>query len=255
MKKLRGNPTTIWQIDFSLDSLHLQCDGLLYYNTQTGKRNPHGASALKNETWHTWSLRQGWPVQGIFPPCSQVNDVNAVDRSPDGTVLATGDDFGFVKLFKYPSPVEKASHNKYTGHSSHVTNVMFTRNQSGTQYLLSTGGNDKCIFQWTVDNGQAQFNDDEEVEELEGINYEDSIANQKKAPKPEREAGMFDEEDIGEGDEALAVKPFLGAVKGMTPDGYVPPRNAGNAPDTNLKLKWAHGFRSFDTRSNLKYTS
>ena len=66
---------------------------------------------------------------------------------------------------------------------------------------------------------------------------------------------MFDEEDIGEGDEALAVKPFLGAVKGMTPDGYVPPRNAGNAPDTNLKLKWAHGFRSFDTRSNLKYTS
>lgn len=52
-----------------------------------------------------------------------VNDVNGVDRAPDGRVLATGDDFGFVKLFKYPSPVPKASYQKFTGHSSHVTNV------------------------------------------------------------------------------------------------------------------------------------
>jgi len=29
-----------------------------------------------------------------------VDDVNAVDRSPDGKILATGDDFGLVKLFK-----------------------------------------------------------------------------------------------------------------------------------------------------------
>jgi microtubule-associated protein-like 6 len=39
------------------------------------------------------------------------DDINAVDRSPDGKVLATGDDFGLVKLFKYPSPVPKAAFN------------------------------------------------------------------------------------------------------------------------------------------------
>jgi len=27
----------------------------------------------------------------------------------------------------------------------------------------------------------------------------------------------------------------------------------GNKPEGNLKLKYAHGFRSFDTRGNLKY--
>jgi WD40 repeat protein len=59
------------------------------------------------------------------------DDVNAVDRSPDGQVLATGDDFGFVKLFKFPSPVPKAAFTKFNGHSSHVTNVMFTRNKVG----------------------------------------------------------------------------------------------------------------------------
>lgn len=30
--------------------------------------------------------------------------------------------------------------------------------------------------------------------------------------------------------------------------------NGAKAPDNNLTLKWAHGFRSFDTRNNLKYT-
>jgi hypothetical protein len=51
------------------------------------------------------------------------------------------------------------------------------------------------------------------------------------------------------------VKPFLGQVKAMTPTGFKPSRTAAQAPDNNLKLKWAHGFRSFDTRGNLKYTS
>ena len=29
----------------------------------------------------------------------------------------------------------------------------------------------------------------------------------------------------------------------------------GKAPDNNLTLKWAHGFRSFDTRGNLRYAA
>lgn len=95
----------------------------------TGKHNPRGASTFKNETWATWTLRKGWATQGIYAPCTMTDDINAVDRSPDGKVLATGDDFGLVKLFKYPSPVPKAAFNQFSGHSSHVTNVMFTKNK------------------------------------------------------------------------------------------------------------------------------
>ena len=46
---------------------------------------------------------------GIFPPAADGSDINAVARSPDGTVSATADDFGQVKLFKYPCPVEEAA--------------------------------------------------------------------------------------------------------------------------------------------------
>jgi len=37
------------------------------------------------------------------------------------------------------------------GHSSHVTNVRFAKNDvTQTTYLYSTGGNDTCVFQWKV---------------------------------------------------------------------------------------------------------
>ena len=104
---------------------------ILFFDVSTGKQITSGASMLKDENWDSWTCTLGWPVQGIFPPCSDGTDVNACARSPDGTVLATGDDFGLVKLFSYPCPIEKAAFKKSNGHSSHVTNIVFTKNTTG----------------------------------------------------------------------------------------------------------------------------
>ena len=52
--------------------------------------------------WHTFTCVLGPTVKGIFPPLSDVTDVNAASRSKDYKLLATGDDFGQVKLFQYP---------------------------------------------------------------------------------------------------------------------------------------------------------
>jgi WD40 repeat protein len=49
-------------------------------------------------------LTQGWPVSGIWPAGADGSDINAVERSPDGTVIATADDFGTIKLYNFPSP-------------------------------------------------------------------------------------------------------------------------------------------------------
>ena len=62
--------------------------------------------------WNTWTCTHGFPVQGIWSGVDYT-DVNTCDRSHDGSIIATGDDFGNVKLFKYPCTVPKAEFNSY----------------------------------------------------------------------------------------------------------------------------------------------
>ena len=59
------------------------------------------------------------------------------------------------------------------------------------------------------------------------------------------------------GDQAMAILPFKGQVEASWNPAYPRtniPKKYSQAPTETLSLKWAHGFRSFDTRDNLKYT-
>ena len=53
--------------------------------------------------WSTWTGVLGNEVQGVWPKYSQVNDVNATDADFQHDVIVTGDDFGLVKLFRFPT--------------------------------------------------------------------------------------------------------------------------------------------------------
>lgn len=65
-------------------------------------------------------------------------------------MIATGDDFQLVKIFKCPCVVEKSQFKSYVAHSSHVTRVCFSFDDS---YLISIGGNDKTSIIWKTDIG------------------------------------------------------------------------------------------------------
>ena len=104
-------------------------------------------SGARDLEYATWTCILGWPVQGIWPGVDYT-DVNSTCRSNSRQILATADDFGMVKLFKFPCVVEKASFKEYPGHSSHVTRVKFSHNDT---FLLSTGGNDKTLLVWETD--------------------------------------------------------------------------------------------------------
>lgn len=94
----------------------------------------------------------GWPVQAIWSEESDGTDVNACSRTAAGAALCTGDDFGMVRLFRYPcvrgggrgkGPLPP--HKAYKGHMSHVMNTRFLSNDT---HMLSVGGNDAAVFQW-----------------------------------------------------------------------------------------------------------
>ena len=90
----------------------------------------------------------GWPVMGVWPDGSDGTDVNALHVSHSGTVVATGDDFGKVNLYRYPAIVKEAEHRAARGHSSHVTNVRFLASDAA---VVSTGGGEMSVLQWRFD--------------------------------------------------------------------------------------------------------
>lgn len=67
-----------------------------------GGKRITGKEEMQAMQWMSWTSVLGPEVNGIWPKYSQVNDVNATDALFEHQVIATGDDFGLVKLFRFP---------------------------------------------------------------------------------------------------------------------------------------------------------
>lgn len=57
---------------------------------------------IKGIHWASWTCVIGSEVNGIWPKYTNITDVNSVDGNYNSSVLVTGDDFGLVKLFRFP---------------------------------------------------------------------------------------------------------------------------------------------------------
>lgn len=77
----------------------------LFYEAPHGRRKTLGFEAIERVDWATFTGVLGPTVKGVFPPRSDITDVNATCRTKDYSLLASGDDFGFVKVFDYPVSV------------------------------------------------------------------------------------------------------------------------------------------------------
>jgi hypothetical protein len=52
--------------------------------------------------WSSFTGVLGAEVNGIWEKYTDTNDVNATDAAFENQVTVTGDDFGLVKLFRFP---------------------------------------------------------------------------------------------------------------------------------------------------------
>ena len=93
---VEGKPfMSISQIERSF-YLHLLTHVLL------GGKRVSAKEEIQSIHWATWTGVLGSEVNGIWPKYTQVNDINATDASFDHQTIVTGDDFGLVKLFRFP---------------------------------------------------------------------------------------------------------------------------------------------------------
>ena len=143
----------ITHIDFSDDGTKIQANTgnheLLFYETETGDL-VSSPSAVKNVDWDGWTCTLGWPVQGIWPDPNDAApspSITACHRSSSNALLACADEYGGVKVFRYPCLERVAKYADLQGHALHVTSVRFNANDT---YLFSLGGSDRALMQWRL---------------------------------------------------------------------------------------------------------
>jgi WD40 repeat protein len=137
-------------LDWCLQSHYIRsvCNGyeLLFFQAPGGEQDPSGASNTTGTLWASQHCKFGWSVDGVFPRDCDGSHINGVDMDEAQALIATGDDYGLVNVFR--NPCRKGSvPNSYRGHSEHVVRVKFGRGDLGA-WLFSIGGYDQTLMQW-----------------------------------------------------------------------------------------------------------
>lgn len=151
--KCEKHNSFITHLDFSADSSYLtsNCGAYeqLFYNAIDGTYI-NSASQLKDTQWASWTCTLGWPVQGLWASmedATEGSDVMACHRSHGGDMVASVYANGEVKLHAFPCIKKGAASEAGQGHCARLTNVRWTLSD---ECVLSTGAEDRCIFQWKV---------------------------------------------------------------------------------------------------------
>jgi len=155
-RRSSGNADFASHIDFSSCGSYLQSNWvssdlrfhLVKQNLGNGKKEKVSAKTLCDETWDSWTCPLGWPVRGIWPAGADGSEISAVHRSRGREYVAVADDMGKVKVFNYPCTVEGSEFVSRSGHSSRVTNVRFSMDDT---HLVTCGGSDRSVMLWKVD--------------------------------------------------------------------------------------------------------
>ncbi|XP_078516147.1 echinoderm microtubule-associated protein-like 5 isoform X2 [Lissotriton helveticus] len=249
-----GSLTFITHMDWSSDSKFLQTNdgsGKRMFYRMPGGKEVVNKEEMKGIQWATWTCVTGLEVNGIWPKYSEINDINSTDANFAGQVLVTADDYGVVKLFRYPCVRKGAKFKKYLGHSAHVTNVRWSHDH---QWIISIGGADHSVFQW-------KFIPDRKLKDALHIAPQESLADSNS------DESDSDQSDVPELDSEIeqetqityrrqVYKEDLPQLKEQCKEKH---RNATlkrreAAPLNSIRLHFVHGYRGYDCRSNLFYT-
>ncbi|KAM7394852.1 hypothetical protein PAMP_021632 [Pampus punctatissimus] len=150
----------------------------LFFEAPRGRKQNISVAEFEKLDWASWTSVLGPTCEGIWPTLSFVNTASL---TKDRKLLATGDDFGFLKLFSFPSRGQFAKFKKYVGHSTNVTNVRWSNDDT---MLLSAGGADTALMIWTREptghkESKAVDSEESDNDTEEDGGYDSDVAREK----------------------------------------------------------------------------
>jgi len=237
-----GHKAPVTHIDFSADGQFVRsnCEAfdLKYFDASTGQEAP-AASKLKDTVWATDTCPLDWHMKGIHKQNSK-SEISSVHKSNSGRLVAFGDETGSLKIRSFPAISTLAGERSCHGHVGRVCNVRFSCNDS---MLISVGGRDRCIMQWSISRPQ------EESAFPAGESGEDSgLEIEAQGARPD---GVSREKEP----KVNTMRPWISAV--VPPTGAPAASKFGTDPPVGLEveLEFVYGHRSTDVRNNVKYNA
>jgi len=162
------------QLDWCEDSIHVRCNSgffeLSFYNVEGGTDFEDGEEAIsvtpkeaRDLVWSTNTCTLSWSNLGVWPTDRQQTQVNTCDvamsrmvvkeeseeseENSECGLIATGNDDGIIKLYRYPAPNRSAPSIDLIGHGPHIAVVRWTKDE---HHLISIGASDRSIMLWDV---------------------------------------------------------------------------------------------------------
>ena len=256
----KGSSSYITHVDWTTDGKIIQINSgaseRLFYEIPSCKRITPDKATIAKMSWQLWTSVLGPEVEGIWPAYTNVTDINTACTDKDMKIIATGDDFGMVKLFKYPSMEKHAKCKKYTGHSSHITKVRFT---AGDSQLVSTGGLDASVMIWQrPESKELHESDDEDTDDDD--DFFDSDVDEEMKIDYERQTNCDNrrEQRRNKGDAAeIELEPIENRThfaRGGDELNFMANFNSENdAQIDKLALNHVFGYRGYDARCNIDF--
>lgn len=103
---------------------------------------------IRDVKWSNQNCVLGFTVQGILETGeSEGYLIRCLEVSPSRAFVVSGDDAGQVQLFRHPVLERGHQSHAYQSHAANVANVRWSMDE---KYVISVGGNDNAICQWTL---------------------------------------------------------------------------------------------------------
>jgi len=246
----------ITHLDFSEDSAWLQsnCAGfeLCFFEADTGMYIP-AASRLRDVRWDTQNCVLGWPVQGAWPAQRDGTEITAVDcnlfRGGENIVVACGDNYGRLQLFRYPATSSFAISKRYRAAASPITRVKFV---SGDSYVVSVVGVDKTIMQWSHkrDRGENVAYDVSE-RRTDGVEEEDDVMRLFGLVDNNSAMDTTDPATSVDSKKYVTSRPWVNSI--VAPSDPPPPNLT--APKVTLELAHVFGLQVDHTRGSVVFNN
>lgn len=263
----KGHRAPVSNIDWAASSQYLQSSSSLeecmYWLADSGQELLNPNDCLRAEQWATWSAASGWPVRGVKPETSLGAEVTCIARAPDCSLLAAADNFGNVKLYRYPVLSEQANFMKLAAHPASIGAVRFLKKGTGLS-LVSIGCFDRAIIEWKIT-----------VKHSEKKTFRQSSTADEFAVEKETNANtsilkkMKDLHDLGYSEEKIAQrisrlaerqqklmgeKQFEKVARLSAPAAAARQNTkAKEPPEGSLYIKHVFGYRAFDAKDNARF--